>query len=770
MVLLKKISRVLLLVSLFTFWISVWSVSAAEFVTINGKTYLFFEGLAKQEKDGKWGFIDKTGKFVIANKYTMAEDFKEGLAKVLKGNKFGYVDLQGKEVIPFIYDSALSFSEGLAAVGINGKYGFIDKTGKIVIPLEYDFTEPFANGEARVHKNRKMGTITKSGQLQISIQFDQINDRLQGYSIVEQGKKMGIIDEHNQFVIPAIYDSLRWPMHFSGMKTNQLLDTIIVSRNQKYGLLNLQGKEILAINYDEIGNFYNGLARVKQNNLYGMINQQGKLIIPIQYQEIGDFDNGTSGLAQIRQAGKYGYVNAQAKEVIPAIYDSVRFFNDGLIAAKRDGKWGVINHQGKIWADFQYEWQEDEQGLKVVTQGDFVKVTGFLNKKGEFFELFRNSLWYQPVIDQQGLNIKWLDYKYVKVFSEGLAIAVKGDKVGYIDKSGNTVIPFSYQSASNFSEGLALVRKGNQALGINQEGKILFSFTSPQYFNARPFKNGIAVINNYSERDGALFSIVNNAGKVLTPYCYEEIEDFTNGMGAAKRNGKMGFLNEQGQEAIAFVYDEVRPFSEGLAWVCQGEQWGCIDTAGKFVIPLAKEYRDVRAFKNGVAIVGNGQKYGCIDKQGKWAVPMEHPWISGVMEDLLIISNTTPQKFQFVTLGIVDKLKNEIVPINYYGLYFENPDLVWARVSDPHEGDVFALLSSLRTGYINKKGENIIPFVFDYIEEFRGTWAEVRGGFINQEGRVIVSNIFDDIIYYDEEIAVIRKDDRFGILKNPMLQ
>ena len=52
---------------------------------------------------GKWGFIDKTGSFVINPQF----------------------------------DFAWSFSDGLAAVRIGdyetGKYGFIDKTGSFVI-------------------------------------------------------------------------------------------------------------------------------------------------------------------------------------------------------------------------------------------------------------------------------------------------------------------------------------------------------------------------------------------------------------------------------------------------------------------------------------------------------------------------------------------------------------------------------------------------------------------------------------------------------------
>ena len=42
----------------------------------------FREGLAQVEKDGKWGFIDKSGKVGIEPQFDDAEPFSEGLAKV----------------------------------------------------------------------------------------------------------------------------------------------------------------------------------------------------------------------------------------------------------------------------------------------------------------------------------------------------------------------------------------------------------------------------------------------------------------------------------------------------------------------------------------------------------------------------------------------------------------------------------------------------------------------------------------------------------------
>lgn len=55
----------------------------------------FVEGLAPVRTgstfSGKWGYIDKTGKYVIKPEFDEANDFADGLAAVRIGEKWGYI-------------------------------------------------------------------------------------------------------------------------------------------------------------------------------------------------------------------------------------------------------------------------------------------------------------------------------------------------------------------------------------------------------------------------------------------------------------------------------------------------------------------------------------------------------------------------------------------------------------------------------------------------------------------------------------------------------
>jgi hypothetical protein len=72
---------------------------------------------------GKYGYIDKAGKYVINPQFEDAKPFKDGFAAVEVGRKWGYINKGGKFVINPQFDDAEPFNDGLAVVKVGGKYG-----------------------------------------------------------------------------------------------------------------------------------------------------------------------------------------------------------------------------------------------------------------------------------------------------------------------------------------------------------------------------------------------------------------------------------------------------------------------------------------------------------------------------------------------------------------------------------------------------------------------------------------------------------------------
>ena len=141
--------------------------SSQDFLRISSKYQFaesgFREGLSAVKWNGKWGFIDKSGREVVPCKYDFVTPFSEGLAVVYLNDKFGIIDKSGREVAPCRYDWVSAFNEGLAKVKLNGKYGYIDKKGREVVPCKYDLVFSFRKGLAAVKLNGKYGFIDKNG-------------------------------------------------------------------------------------------------------------------------------------------------------------------------------------------------------------------------------------------------------------------------------------------------------------------------------------------------------------------------------------------------------------------------------------------------------------------------------------------------------------------------------------------------------------------------------------------------------------------------------
>lgn len=113
----------------------------------------------KVNKNGKWGFLDRNNKQVIAPLYDEVFCFKDDVCCVELNEKFGYINRAGEVIVPITYDCACSFSEGLACVYKNNKCGYIDKENNVVIDFIFDAGTPVIDRNCRVKRDGKWGEL-----------------------------------------------------------------------------------------------------------------------------------------------------------------------------------------------------------------------------------------------------------------------------------------------------------------------------------------------------------------------------------------------------------------------------------------------------------------------------------------------------------------------------------------------------------------------------------------------------------------------------------
>lgn len=84
----------------------------------------YSNGMILLERDGKFGYMDYTGKWIVQPTLDFAAPFYEGLAVVSSGGKYGLIDTSGEYVLPLDFDHIQNVSGGIIAV-YESNYGWL---------------------------------------------------------------------------------------------------------------------------------------------------------------------------------------------------------------------------------------------------------------------------------------------------------------------------------------------------------------------------------------------------------------------------------------------------------------------------------------------------------------------------------------------------------------------------------------------------------------------------------------------------------------------
>ncbi|MBZ5613338.1 MAG: WG repeat-containing protein [Acidobacteriia bacterium] len=287
-------------------------------------------------QDGKYGYIDHNGAMLIPPQFWWGADFEHGFGAVyvcgrvvsvdasgnlvplrarpehelrpkLVGGKFGFVDGSGQFKIPAAFEDALPFSDGMAAVRLRDKWGFIDSTGRVVIPPAFEAAYYFREGVAIATTGGTEVLIDKTGKV-LARGFKQLR---------------GVTAERR----------------------------VPVSRDEKYGYLDVTGTIAIPLVYDDADSFSEGLAPVKKYGKWGYIDRNGATTIPLEFDSAGVFG---SGLAPVKIGRESGFIEVSGKFAFRIAFEySPGFWGiDGDTDVSRfwtkDGAFGYVNTSGKV--------------------------------------------------------------------------------------------------------------------------------------------------------------------------------------------------------------------------------------------------------------------------------------------------------------------------------------------------------------------------------------------------------------------------------------
>jgi len=269
----------------------------------------FSEGLACVARDGKFGFIDKTGQTAIdfdpyQNRRlgVTQSEFHDGLAPFQEkaGDKFGYCDKSGKFVIPPIYLDARPFADGLALVEkrFDDHYIWcvIDAAGKEIFfktNLKYAGEGKFIESlSADEHYYCDSNGKRFSGALQLANSFSD------GLAVaVNAGEFKWIHNIVNRNAYTVATATLEGAGDFREGLCPAAITNSRMSPVKLWGFIDRQGQWRIPATYINCQPFYDGIAAVTtKGKLSGYINHKGEMVIAPKYNRAHNFSEGLAAV------------------------------------------------------------------------------------------------------------------------------------------------------------------------------------------------------------------------------------------------------------------------------------------------------------------------------------------------------------------------------------------------------------------------------------------------------------------------------------------
>jgi hypothetical protein len=323
----------------------------------------FHEGRAVVRINNEWGIIDRAGAWILKPTYSEINDFAEGMATYKDKGKMGYLNRNGQVAIPAQFDQASDFKDGIAVAEINGKSGLLLPSGSWRLEPRYEWIDDFSHGLARCQVGEFQGLIRANGSELLPAEFDQIEGPFDTIFVIIRESKLGLFSTGGSWVLPL---QLEWDAN-----RNQELSIsnglLPMWGKGKMGLMNLQGKWVLAPEFAGVKNATDGLCPVRKKLKWGVVDLNQKMIVKYQFDNMTSFQYGLARVKNKRSG--WGCISIQGSLVVPLEWDEINLFPPFGYAPVKQGKKGLMNAEGRIllapeWDELQLQTNGFIKGMK----------------------------------------------------------------------------------------------------------------------------------------------------------------------------------------------------------------------------------------------------------------------------------------------------------------------------------------------------------------------------------------------------------------------
>ena len=420
------------------------------------------------------------------------------------------------------------------------------------------------------------------------------------YFALYSENKWGIVDSKGETIVNPMYQEM--PIIIDKSKEIFLCTYDINEEDGTYKTkaINSKNEEILTNyekiealeNHDESENLWyeKNVLKVQKDGKWGLIDLDGKELAATIYDNIETL-TGVENSIIVEKDGKKGLLNDKGSKIIDTEYSDIQSFGDdyknGYITVNSENKYGIISFSGETILENNYEKIENIYGEK-------------------YFVIKENGK--QILIDKQGNKILSDGFEEIKQITNSGIIYKKQNKYGLMDFDGNVKIAPEYEDLKEINTDIYSAKKDGKMGMIDQDKneKLSFEYKDIKYNK----KAGIYITEdeNYNSKilnsnfetkiEGILSEINTDDGymkiKQGDEYKYynfkfeeKEVKDVlpSNNLFLSKKDGKYGYVDSKGNTVVDYIYDDAREQNEyGYSAIKKDGVWGSIDKEGNTVV------------------------------------------------------------------------------------------------------------------------------------------------------------------------------------------
>lgn len=415
-------------------------------------------------------------------------------------------------------------------------------------------------------KNKKY-TLLNIGTLKFigDVEYDSMTALPKGKFIVSKYNKYGVIDILANKIIPTTYDCIE----NSG-------DFFITKLGKNYGVLNDQGQKIVDFSFESITKTANNNFIVTKNinnvkSTIGLISSKGEGILEAIYTYISEVDATTFNVTFNNQC----YLIDQSGTVISQKYTSLDPLSyvsstNLYLKAGLKNKQGLINIKGEVVIPLLYE--------SLNEAGDYIIVSNTIPKVGSRY----------GIIDQKGKVVLELKYKSIyfcgnnlfSINTNNLPKSTVNDCKLYSLTSNSFLTKDSFDSINQVENGLLMVEKNELVGYINELGETVVSPVYQPYYGEERGTGG----DGGDGGEEKCYVGLNSDENIANNDIYNKTE-----LLLVQLDEKIGYINFKGEIIIPIIYTYGSNFYKGMASVSdENQNKSIIDTKGKVILENAE--------------------------------------------------------------------------------------------------------------------------------------------------------------------------------------